>query len=367
MKNKLLNFTICQALIIIGMSLLCVKCQEQKLSASENVTVYDRSFNRVLSRRKRFLLWRPGSNVLILEWDIFYPLPSSWRLPKKPEKIFPPPIIEPEIPIEPVESWSPPKEVWQPEGGWTNDVIQEINEQNKNIAGRRNWRPPIKQMASNQQLMDRRWNENSLYKSLSAPPQPVSLKLNPLLNKNPWKQTQMNRNNFNFNQQYNQPNRRLPSPSSSSSTVLAASKPFDFSSISNKIQNYFRKTRSVNEEIVKDTKADNKELDEDWEHYYAHRDRRDLYDRIVNASPMNSNFVRNCLLRTMCEVQHFLHPKGYSLLHDMLRVIFTVPIKDDMDDDYSNAVRAGDQDCVHFYSKNCPVSILALLLHAKNG
>lgn len=65
MKNKLLNFTICQALIIIGMSLLCVKCQEQKLSTAENVTVYDRSFHRVLSRRKRFLLWRPGSNVLV--------------------------------------------------------------------------------------------------------------------------------------------------------------------------------------------------------------------------------------------------------------------------------------------------------------
>ena len=140
-------------------------------------------------------------------------------------------------------------------------------------------------MAPNQQLMDRQWNGNSLYKSLSAPPHPVSLKLNPILYKNPWQQTQLNRNNFNFNQQYNQPNRLLPSPSSPS-TVLSASKPFDFSSISNKIQNYFRKTRSVNEEVAKDTEANNGEKDEDWEHYYAHRDRRDLYDRIVNASPM---------------------------------------------------------------------------------
>jgi len=49
-----------------------------------------------------------------------------------------------EIPVEPVESWTQPKEVWQPEGGWTNDVIQEINEQNKDVAGRRNWRLPIK-------------------------------------------------------------------------------------------------------------------------------------------------------------------------------------------------------------------------------
>jgi hypothetical protein len=138
-------------------------------------------------------------------------------------------------------------------------------------------------MAPNQQLMDRRWNENNLYKSLSARPHPVSLKLNPLLSNSPWKQTQLNRNDFNFNQQYRQPNHQLPSsPSSSSSTVLSASKPFDFSSISNKIQNFFRKTRSVNEE----SNFKNEEKDEDWEHYYAHRDRRDLYDRIVNASPM---------------------------------------------------------------------------------
>jgi len=77
MKNKLLNFTICQALIIIGMSLLCVKCQEQKLSASENVTIYDRSFHRVLSRRKRFLLWRPGSNVLVRYVYIFWVCAST--------------------------------------------------------------------------------------------------------------------------------------------------------------------------------------------------------------------------------------------------------------------------------------------------
>jgi hypothetical protein len=37
----------------------------------------------------------------------------------------------------------------------------------------------------------------------------------------------------------------------------------------------------------------------------------------------NSIFIRSCMLRMMCEVQHVLHPKGYSLLHDMLRAIFT--------------------------------------------
>jgi hypothetical protein len=71
MKNKLLNFTICQVLVVIVMSLSHVKCDNNKASTSlptadaRNVTQYDRSFHKLLSRRKRFLLWRPGSNVLV--------------------------------------------------------------------------------------------------------------------------------------------------------------------------------------------------------------------------------------------------------------------------------------------------------------
>lgn len=33
--------------------------------------------------------------------------------------------------------------------------------------------------------------------------------------------------------------------------------------------------------------------------------------------------VKSCLLRTVCETQQFLLPRGYSLLQDMLRVVFT--------------------------------------------
>lgn len=67
MKNKLLNFTICQIFLVIGLvSILRVSCQEQKRNVTvENVTIFDRSFEKVLSRRKRFLVWRPGSNLLV--------------------------------------------------------------------------------------------------------------------------------------------------------------------------------------------------------------------------------------------------------------------------------------------------------------
>jgi hypothetical protein len=79
---------------------------------------------------------KPTGHNLIIEWDIFYPLPSSWKKPKKPAPPKPPTTTE--IPVEPVESWTQPKEVWQPDGGWSNNVIQQINAENqKAIASKR--------------------------------------------------------------------------------------------------------------------------------------------------------------------------------------------------------------------------------------
>lgn len=66
---------------------------------------------------------------------MFFPLPSSWKVPKKPTK--PTPKTTTELPVEIVESWTPPKEVWQPDGGWTNDVIQQINDENAKNANDR--------------------------------------------------------------------------------------------------------------------------------------------------------------------------------------------------------------------------------------
>lgn len=71
---------------------------------------------------------------MIIEWDLFYPLITTW---KQPEVTLKPRTTRTttELPVETVESWTAPKEVWQPENGWTNDVIKQINTQNnKNAA-----------------------------------------------------------------------------------------------------------------------------------------------------------------------------------------------------------------------------------------
>lgn len=74
---------------------------------------------------------RPTGQNLILEWDLFYPLPTTWH---QPEVTLRPPTTTTtttEQSVQPVESWTSPNEVWQPPGGWTNDVIAKINEDNQ--------------------------------------------------------------------------------------------------------------------------------------------------------------------------------------------------------------------------------------------
>ena len=74
---------------------------------------------------------RPRGQNLIIEWDIFFPLPSTWRQPQVQTKPPKPKKTTTKIPfheeIHEVESWTPPGEVWKPESGWKNDIFAEIN------------------------------------------------------------------------------------------------------------------------------------------------------------------------------------------------------------------------------------------------
>lgn len=95
----------------------------------------------------------------------------------------------------------------------------------------------------------------------------------------------MNRNDFNINQRYFQSNRHLPSPSSTQSSFYSPSSR-NFNDMQQHRHNFIRKNRSIKHEIVYDDGSGESHIDENWEHYYAHRDRRDLYERILNASPL---------------------------------------------------------------------------------
>lgn len=89
---------------------------------------------------------RPAGHNLILEWDIFYPLPSSWYKPTKPTKAAPKPPESTTSAPETVESWDPhsshPGEIWMPSGGgWSpdSDVIKTLSEGDDAKANRKIW------------------------------------------------------------------------------------------------------------------------------------------------------------------------------------------------------------------------------------
>lgn len=80
---------------------------------------------------------------MILEWDLFYPLPTTWRLPKKPTPSTTPPpeTTTPEIVDyhDHHDDHSHRDDVWMPNAGWADgtDVLQNIEDENS--ADRRYW------------------------------------------------------------------------------------------------------------------------------------------------------------------------------------------------------------------------------------
>jgi hypothetical protein len=175
---------------------------------------------------------RPGGHNLVLEWDIFYPLPSSWYKPTKPTKPVPKPEPTTAAP-EVVESWNHhgdhPGEIWMPSGGWSSDsdVIKTLSEADDG-GKRRVWSKQndvnerLRGKATKflyfcfsipQQIKSTDWNENYSYRSPSLPP--VTQYQNPLLHNQPWQQPSQTNGEINFNQRYYQSNRRQSPPSSS--------------------------------------------------------------------------------------------------------------------------------------------------------
>ncbi|XP_059620863.1 uncharacterized protein LOC132264614 isoform X2 [Phlebotomus argentipes] len=103
------------------------------------------------------------------------------------------------------------------------------------------------------------------------------------------------------------------------------------------------------------------------QHYRGHRERRDFYRSIENF--INTKDIgldgRSCILRTICEAQHWLMPKGTSLFDDIFRLLFSLPEKYSYVDDYSRAMSSEEKHCSELYEKKCPISILGLILHSE--
>ncbi|KAL1379592.1 hypothetical protein pipiens_014784 [Culex pipiens pipiens] len=104
----------------------------------------------------------------------------------------------------------------------------------------------------------------------------------------------------------------------------------------------------------------------DWEHFHHYRERRELYHTLETGIGSKFDFsMKSCILRAICEAQSFLMPPGKSMVMDVVRILFSVPLKEDLHDEYSKAMRGEGLDCHEQYGKHCPISILYLLLFGK--
>ncbi|XP_001648304.2 uncharacterized protein LOC5563953 [Aedes aegypti] len=103
-----------------------------------------------------------------------------------------------------------------------------------------------------------------------------------------------------------------------------------------------------------------------WEHFYHYREKRDLYHTLEHALGAENRFqMKSCIMRAICEARSLLFAPGKSMIMDLLRIMFSVPLKDDLQDEYSKAMRDENMDCHEVYGKQCSISILYLLLFGK--
>ncbi|XP_058455434.1 uncharacterized protein LOC131432884 [Malaya genurostris] len=101
----------------------------------------------------------------------------------------------------------------------------------------------------------------------------------------------------------------------------------------------------------------------DWEHFYHYRERRELYNTLEKEIGDRFNVpVKACILRSICEVRGFMLAPGKSMMMDIARIVFRLPLKEEMDDEYSAEMRNEEVDCHRLYGDKCPFSIVQLLL-----
>ncbi|KAL0821274.1 hypothetical protein ABMA28_005874 [Loxostege sticticalis] len=94
-----------------------------------------------------------------------------------------------------------------------------------------------------------------------------------------------------------------------------------------------------------------------------HKQKRDLWERIEEAVGFRNVNGRACILRSICEAKMHLLPKGKSMVHDVLRAIFTIPafekeFEEEMRGAYDDVLDPDICDRLH----ECPWSLLHFIL-----
>ncbi|EDV92524.1 uncharacterized protein LOC6564109 [Drosophila grimshawi] len=100
-------------------------------------------------------------------------------------------------------------------------------------------------------------------------------------------------------------------------------------------------------------------------HFHGYRDRRQLFQFFNGLSSHFGINVKACILRTICDSKRLLLPPGYSMLQDMLRLIFTMPRIDGLEDDYTRVMSKDSDACALELKSNCNMNLLIWLLSGR--
>ncbi|KAM7361003.1 uncharacterized protein ACRADG_009167 [Cochliomyia hominivorax] len=104
---------------------------------------------------------------------------------------------------------------------------------------------------------------------------------------------------------------------------------------------------------------------EDSPHYHSYRCRRELFHHFEGLSKILGIDMKSCILRAVCDSKRFLLPPGYSMVQDILRVVFTFPTISGLNDEYTRIMKADYETCDAQLHNKCPLSILDWLLNSK--
>ncbi|XP_053691346.1 uncharacterized protein LOC128739870 [Sabethes cyaneus] len=321
--------------------------------------------NRLLSRKKRFLLFppsaqllltvsalkglifkAPGGNVLVAELDMFHPLPdyryriSSLRLgtiamlPTAPPKVVPPPPLPP--PPPPPPPTPPPAQTSMGSHNGHEVSPEELKQYLKEHPD--TYVPP----GYGKDRSD--WFKPGTY--------------NPYVD--PGERNISKRPKYTYiRNYYNAPNHQ---PYKSKLWNYDPEYPYQ--------ESYLRSSRSISDENAYELEEEEDRFNishhKEWEHFYHYRERRELYHTLENEVGSKLNFpMKSCIMRAICEARNLLPRKGKSMMMDIARILFSVPLKADLEDDYSEEMRNQEKDCHKSYGNDCPISILYLMLFGK--
>uniref|UniRef100_A0A182Q4P5 Uncharacterized protein n=1 Tax=Anopheles farauti TaxID=69004 RepID=A0A182Q4P5_9DIPT len=373
MKRQHLTVAVTATHQLAGDELCCLVCIVNPVMNLKTIAIllaaiseaFAFNATKVLDRKKRFLLFPPGANILLTssfgkglvfrgpagyvaigELDLYYPLPdykyhaSALKLgkiamyPPEPKKPAPPP------PPPPPPKPSPPEHDHHDGGELTPAEVEQYLEDHPETYVPPGWG---KDRAD--------WNANTLQYNTNYWAAPV-------------------RTDQPYQYRTNTLDRYLGSagPENPGSGYYGWSEtPYD------------RHRRSVLERALDSEQEDDHERSKwlsgeafnishvnDWEHFHHYRDRRALFNHLEESIGSITGFhMKECILRSICEAKNMLPPPGRSMTMDIFRLLFSFPLNEALSDDYSNAMRDDTLDCRARYASGCPISLLDLVLFGK--